>query len=159
MLVLPHINMNLPRVYTCSQSWTPLPPPSPYHPSGSSQCTSPKLPVTCIDPGLAIRFLYDIIHVSCSAMAERKCRRSPIIGTLQPHDPLVAEKSSYAEIYLLNPVFAPWSWRAPQLLLQRKQSRGCLLLSQDKPVSLASYREILHVNSSCLIRDVVSTLF
>ena len=41
----------------------PLPPPSPYHPSGSSQCTGPKLPVSCIEPGLAIRFLYDIIHV------------------------------------------------------------------------------------------------
>ena len=31
--------MNPPRVYTCSPSGTPLPPPSPYHPSGSSQCT------------------------------------------------------------------------------------------------------------------------
>ena len=41
----------------------PAPPPSPYHPSGSSQCTSPKLPVSCIEPGLAIHFLYDIIHV------------------------------------------------------------------------------------------------
>ena len=41
----------------------PLPPPSSYHPSGSSQCTSPKLPVSCIEPGLVIRFLYDIIHV------------------------------------------------------------------------------------------------
>ena len=40
-----------------------LPPPSPYHPSGSSQCTSPKLPVSCIEPGLVIHFLYDIIHV------------------------------------------------------------------------------------------------
>ena len=40
----------------------PLPPRSPYHPSGSSQCTSPKHPVSCIEPGLAIRFLY-IIHV------------------------------------------------------------------------------------------------
>ena len=38
VLVLPYINMHLPRVYTCSPSWTPLPPPSPYHPSGSSQC-------------------------------------------------------------------------------------------------------------------------
>ena len=28
------------------------PPPSPYHPSGSSQCTSPKHPVLCIEPGL-----------------------------------------------------------------------------------------------------------
>ena len=42
----------------------PLPPPSPYHPSGSSQCTSPKHPVSCIEPGLVICFLYDIIHVS-----------------------------------------------------------------------------------------------
>ena len=44
--------MNPPRVYTCSQSWTPLPPPSAYHSSGSSQCTSPKHPVSCIKPGL-----------------------------------------------------------------------------------------------------------
>ena len=42
------------------------PPPTslPYHPSGSSQCTSPKHPVSCIEPRLAIHFLYDIIHVS-----------------------------------------------------------------------------------------------
>ena len=42
----------------------PLPPPSPYNPSGSSQCTSLKHPVSCIEPGLAIRFIYDVIHVS-----------------------------------------------------------------------------------------------
>ena len=30
----------------CSPSWTPLPPPSPHHPSGSSQCTSPKHPAS-----------------------------------------------------------------------------------------------------------------
>ena len=41
----------------------PLPPPSPYHLSGSSQCTSPKHPVSCIEPRLAIHFTYDIIHV------------------------------------------------------------------------------------------------
>ena len=64
VLVLPYINMHPPWVYTCSPSWAPLPPPSPYHPSGSSQCTSPKHPVSCIEPGLAIHFLYDIIHVS-----------------------------------------------------------------------------------------------
>ena len=46
--------------------WIPLPPPSLYHLSGSSQCTSPKHPVSCMEPGLAIRFLYDIIHVSLS---------------------------------------------------------------------------------------------
>ena len=42
----------------------PLSPPSPYHLSGSSQCTSPKHPVSCIEPGLAIHFIYDTIHVS-----------------------------------------------------------------------------------------------
>ena len=43
---------------------TPLPHPSPYHPSGSSQCTSPMHPVSCIKPGLAIHFTYNNIHVS-----------------------------------------------------------------------------------------------
>ena len=42
----------------------PLPPPSPYHLSGSSQCTSPKHPVSCIETRLEICFLHDIIHVS-----------------------------------------------------------------------------------------------
>ena len=36
LLVLPYINMNPPRVYMCSQTWTSLPPPSPYHPSFST---------------------------------------------------------------------------------------------------------------------------
>ena len=63
-MVLPYINMSPPQVYTCSPSWTPLPPPSPYHPSPLSRCTSPKHPVSCIEPGLAIRFIYDIILVS-----------------------------------------------------------------------------------------------
>ena len=48
----------------CSPYCTPLPPPSLYHPSGSSQCSSPKHPVSCIEPGLVIRFIYDIIQVS-----------------------------------------------------------------------------------------------
>ena len=64
VLVLPNIEMNPPQVYMCSPSWTLLPPPSPFHPSGSSQCTSPKHPVSCIKPGLATRFTHDIIHVS-----------------------------------------------------------------------------------------------
>ena len=36
----------------------------PHHPSGSSQCTSPGHPVSCIEPGLAIRFTCDNLHVS-----------------------------------------------------------------------------------------------
>ena len=55
--------MNPPQVYMCSPSWTLLPPPSPFHPSGSSQCTSPKHPVSCIEPGLATCFIHDILHV------------------------------------------------------------------------------------------------
>ena len=50
-------------VYMCSPSWTPLPPPSPFHPPGSSQCTSLEYPVSCIEPGLVICFICDNIHV------------------------------------------------------------------------------------------------
>ena len=64
VVVLPYVDMNPPWVYMCSPFWTPLPPPCPSHPSGSSQCTSPEHPVSCIKPGLAIHFTYDIIHVS-----------------------------------------------------------------------------------------------
>ena len=41
-MVLPCIKMNPPQVYMCSPTWTLHTPPSPYHPSGSSECTSPK---------------------------------------------------------------------------------------------------------------------
>ena len=43
------------------------PPPSsfPIPSSGSSQCTSPKHPVSCIKPGLVIRFIYDIYMFQC----------------------------------------------------------------------------------------------
>ena len=49
VLVLPYIDMNPPRVYMSSQSWTPLLPPTPYRLSGSSPCTSPKHPVSNLD--------------------------------------------------------------------------------------------------------------
>ena len=64
VLVLPYIDMNPPRVYMRSQTWTPLPPPTPYHLSGSSPCTSPKHAVSYVEHRLAIRFLHDSIHVS-----------------------------------------------------------------------------------------------
>ena len=50
--------MNLPQVLHMFPILNP--PPSPYHPSGSSQCTSPKHPGSCIKPGLATHFIYDI---------------------------------------------------------------------------------------------------
>ena len=42
----------------------PLPPPTPYHLSGSSLCTSPKHPVSYIKHRLALRILHDSLHVS-----------------------------------------------------------------------------------------------
>ena len=48
-----------------SQTWTPLPPPTPYHHSGSSLCTSPKHPVSCIKHRLAISFLHDVYMFQC----------------------------------------------------------------------------------------------
>ena len=64
VLVLPYIDMNPPQVYMCSPSWTLPTRPSPSHSSGSSQCTNPEHPLSCIRPGLAIHFTYDNIHVS-----------------------------------------------------------------------------------------------
>ena len=49
------------------------PPPSPYHPSRSSQCTSPKHPASCIEPGLATRLIYVIIHVSMPFSQIKTC--------------------------------------------------------------------------------------
>ena len=46
-----------------SQTWTPLPPPSPQHLSGSSPCTSLKHAAPCVRHRLAIQFLHDSIHV------------------------------------------------------------------------------------------------
>ena len=63
-MVLPYIDLNPPWVFLCSPFWTPHPPPSPSHPSGSSECTSLEHPVSCIKPRLAIHFTYDILHVS-----------------------------------------------------------------------------------------------
>ena len=56
--------MNQPWVYMCSPSWNPLSPPSPSHPSGSSQYTSPEHPISCTKPGLVIYFTYGNIQVS-----------------------------------------------------------------------------------------------
>ena len=59
-----YIDMNHPRVYMCSPTPKSLPPPSPSHPSGLSQCTSFVCPVSCIELGLVIYFTFGNIHVS-----------------------------------------------------------------------------------------------
>ena len=55
------LNFKIFNSYMRSQTWTPLPPPSPQHPSGSSPCTSSKHAVSCIRHRLAIQFLHDSI--------------------------------------------------------------------------------------------------
>ena len=78
VLVLPNIKMNPPQVYMCSPFWTLLPPPSPYHPSGSSQCTSPKHPVSCFEPGLEISSYWWIACYCVNVLAYLfSCRRAP----------------------------------------------------------------------------------
>ena len=90
-MVLPYIEMNPPQVYMFSPSWTLLPPPSPYHPSGASQGTSPKHPVTCNEPGLATCFIYDIIHISM-----------PLSQIIPPSpSPTESKRLFYTSVFLL----------------------------------------------------------
>ena len=69
----------------------PHPEPPSHHPSGSSQCTSPKHPVSCIEPGLATRFIHDIIHVSM-----------PFSQIIPPsHSPTESKRLFYTSVSLL----------------------------------------------------------
>ena len=104
--------MNPPQVYMCSPSWTLLPPPSPYHPSGSSQCTSPKHPVSCIEPGLAARFLHDILHVSMSFS------QIFFLSKFQVCNTILLGLSWWLRGYSIDlrcgrPGFNPWVWKIP----------------------------------------------
>ena len=57
--------MNPPQVYPRSPSWTLHPPPSPPFPLGPPSAPAPSIQYRlCIEPGLATRFIHDIIHVS-----------------------------------------------------------------------------------------------
>ena len=53
----------------------PLPPPSPYHPSGSSQCTSPKHPVFCVS--VARTLLHSEAYWYCNFFPENVSKRKP----------------------------------------------------------------------------------
>ena len=91
---MPNIQINLPQVYMCSPSWTLLPPPSAYHPSGSSQCTSPKHPVSCIEPGLATRFIHGINYYPNSFVENHPSKAEKAMAT---HSSTLAWKIPWAE--------------------------------------------------------------
>ena len=61
-IIIIFFNFKIFNSYMRSQTWPPLPPPSPQHLSGSSPCTSPKHAAPYVRHGLAIQFLHDSIH-------------------------------------------------------------------------------------------------
>ena len=61
---LQSISMNWPQCSCVSPSWTPLPPPSPPHPSGWSQSTDFDCLASCIELALVVYFTYGNMRVS-----------------------------------------------------------------------------------------------
>ena len=60
-----------------------LPPTSlQFHPSGSSQCTSPEHPVSCIKPGLVIRFTNILYMFQCHPPKSSHPRPLPVVTLL-----------------------------------------------------------------------------
>ena len=138
-MVLPYIKMNLPRVYMCSPSWTLHPPPSPFHPSGSSQCTSPKHPVSCIESGLATHFIYDIIHISMPfsqiippspspSPTESKRLFYTSVSLLLSHIQGYCYHLSKFHIYALVFSFIEWVKMCDNILLNSMQTGDMVLL-------------------------------
>ena len=131
VLVLPYINMNPPWVYTCPQSWTPLLPPSPCHLSGSSQCTSPKHPVPCIEPRVVICFLYDIIQVSpLWLQSVSQFSHSVVSDSLWPHGPQHTTPPRPSPSSRVHPNSCPVNWWCHPILC-----RSILLCLQSFPAS------------------------
>ena len=92
---LPYIDMSQPGVYMRPPSWTPFPPPSPSHPSGSSQWTSPECLVSCVVPGLVICFTYGNIHVSMLFS-----QRSPRKEVISPGDLWILQITKVWRLFL-----------------------------------------------------------
>ena len=153
-MVLPYINMNLPQVYTCSPSWTLLPLPSPYHPSGSSQCTGPKHPVSCIEPGLVTSFIHDIIHISMPFSQITPPSPSPteskrlfytsvslLLSRIQGYCYHLSKFHIYIFVFIFN-ILGDWSKKILLLFM----SKGVLPMFSSKSfrVSGLTFKSLIH---------------
>ena len=131
-----YIDLSPPWVYMCSPSWTPLLPPSLSHPSGSSQCTSPEHPVSCIKPGLVIRFTYDNIHVSMPFSQTIPPSPSPteskrlfytsvslLLSRIQGYHYYLSKFHIYALVYCIT---------SPRSLVNQKVTHGCAQVAQGR---------------------------
>ena len=102
-------------IHMSPPSQTPLPPPTPSHPSGLSQCTSFECPISCIELGLVIYFTSDNIRVSVlfsqiippsSSPAESKSlfftSVSLLLSCIQGHHYHVSKFHIYVLIYCIG---------------------------------------------------------
>ena len=108
--------MNQPWAHICSPSRTLLPPPSPSHPPGSTQCTSSEYPVSCIKPGPAIRITYDNIHISMLP--------SQIIPPSPGEDswvPWTTRRSNQSILKEINPEYSLEDWSSNTLVTWCKE--------------------------------------
>ena len=135
----------------------PLPPPSPYHPSGSSQCTSPKHPVSRIEPGLVfishmILYMFQchsqIIPPSPSPTESKRLfytSVSLLLSHIQGYYYHLSKFHIYALVYcILEKVMAPHSstlaWKIPWMEEPgRLQSMGSLRVGHDWATSLSLF--------------------
>ena len=127
--------------YSLILSWTPLPPPSPYHPSGSSQRTSPEHPVSCIKP---ISWLFNTLSRFVIASAKKQSF-SNLLAEVTIRSDFRAQEEEICHCFHLSPFYLPSSdgVRCHDL---------CFWILSFKPAfSLSSFTYIKRLFSSCIL--------